>query len=191
MHDGILRGEKNMNDASETKLPGWQIDPVAGTMSGELPVTLAVDSRSMKPKAIVCIVLAVAAACGYAADTTLWPAAVLAALLALAGGAFFLGSRRKMALVIDETGFQLVGSMREKPAIRWRDVTGFAMISVAGNRYIGYQFSEHASRTPVPGGVMLPVSRFVGLPLEAVAGLLELCREQFGTADGGPGARSD
>ncbi|EGD03236.1 hypothetical protein B1M_17460, partial [Burkholderia sp. TJI49] len=63
MHDGILRGEKNMNDANETKLPGWQIDPVAGTMSGELPVTLAVDSRSMKPKAIVCIVLAVAAAC--------------------------------------------------------------------------------------------------------------------------------
>lgn len=81
--------------------------------------------------------------------------------------------------------------MREKPAIRWRDVTGFGTVSVAGNRYIGYQLAERASRVRVPGGVMLPASRFAGLPLDAVAGLMELCREQSGTSDGGSDGRPE
>ncbi|MBN3835120.1 hypothetical protein G3N64_25305 [Burkholderia sp. Ac-20344] len=57
------------------------------------------------------------------------------------------------------------------------------MISVAGNRYIGYPFSAHSSRIRVTGGVMLPIARFADLPLDEVAGLLEACRRQFGVPD--------
>ncbi|MGS0894163.1 aspartyl-tRNA synthetase [Burkholderia stagnalis] len=154
---------------------------------GELPITLAVDSRSLRRKAIVCAVLALLVACGYAADPTLWPVAALAVLLALAAGAFLFGARRRIALQLDETGFRLVGSVREKPVTPWRDVSEFGIIRVAGNRYIGYQFSEHASRIKVPGGVMLPINRFADLPLEAVAGMMEACRREFGAPD----ARAD
>lgn len=169
-----------MSDASETNDGVWHVDPVAGTVTGALPVVLPVDSRSFRRKALVCAVLAVLTACGYAVDVTLWPVAALAALLALMSGGFFLISRRKMALHVDETGFRLVGSMRDKPATPWRDVTEFGIVSVAGNHYIGYQFSAHSSRTRVPGGVMLPINRFADLPLDAVAALLEACRRQFG-----------
>ncbi|CAD9222488.1 hypothetical protein BCEN4_2470006 [Burkholderia cenocepacia] len=95
----------------------------------------------------------------------------------------FVSSRRKLALQVDETGFRLIGSAREKPVTPWRDVTEFRIVSVAGNRYIGYQFSAHSSRTKVPGGVMLPIARFADLPLDAVAALLEACRRQFGQPD--------
>ncbi|AFQ48264.1 hypothetical protein [Burkholderia cepacia] len=172
-----------MNDASETNESIWHVDPVAGTVTGALPLVLPVDSRSFRRKAIVCAVLTILVACGYAADRTLWPVAALATLLALASVAFFFASRRRMALHIDETGFKLVGSVREKPVTPWRDVTEFSIISVAGNRYIGYQFSSHSPRTKVPGGVMLPINRFADLPLDAVAGLLESCRRQFGQPD--------
>nr|WP_249189775.1 aspartyl-tRNA synthetase [Burkholderia ambifaria] len=151
---------------SETDDSAWHVDPVAGTVIGALPVVLPVDGRSFRRKAIV------------------------SAVLALASGAFFFVSRRKMALHIDETGFRLVGSVREKPVTRWRDVTEFGMISVAGNRYIGYQFSAHSPRTRVPGGVMLPINRFADLPLDAVAALLEACRRQFGMPDD-PVGRTD
>ncbi|UXU89342.1 aspartyl-tRNA synthetase [Burkholderia sp. S-53] len=176
-----------MNDARETNDSGLHVDPDARTVIGELPVTLAVDGGSLKRRAIVCAVLAAASIGGYAADPTLWPVAALAVLLALAGAAFFVSSRRRMALQIDETGFRLIGAAREKPVTQWRDVTEFRIISVAGNRYIGYQFSAHSSRTKVPGGVMLPIARFADLPLDAVAGLLEACRRQFG----GQGDRAD
>lgn len=176
-----------MNDARETNDSGLDVDPVAETVIGQLPVMLAVDSRSLKRRAIACAVLAAASMCGYAAAPTLWPVAALAVLLALAGAAFFVSSRRKMALQVDETGFRLIGSAREKPVTQWRDVTEFRIISVGGNRYIGYQFSAHSSRTKVPGGVMLPIARFADLPLDAVAGLLEACRRQFG----GQGDRVD
>lgn len=172
-----------MNDERETADSGWHVDPVAGTIAGQLPVTLAVDSRSLQKRAIACAVLAAAGLCGYAAEPALWPVAALAVLLALAGVAFFVSSRRRMALQVDETGFRLIGAVREQPVTRWRDVTEFRIISVAGNRYIGYQFSPHSSRTRVPGGVMLPISRFADLPLDAVAGLLEACRRQFGMPD--------
>ncbi|MEN2469762.1 aspartyl-tRNA synthetase [Burkholderia sp. GS2Y] len=172
-----------MNSEHETNDSGLHVDPVAGTVIGQLPVTLAVDSRSLKRRAIVCAVLAAASLCGYAADPALWPVAALAVLLALASAAFFVSSRRKMALHVDETGFRLIGSAREKPVTPWRDVTEFRIISVAGNRYIGYQFSAYSSRTKVPGGVMLPISRFADLPLDAVAGLLEACRRQFGVPE--------
>ncbi|AXF20579.1 aspartyl-tRNA synthetase [Burkholderia pyrrocinia] len=172
-----------MNDERETNDSNWHVDPVAGTVTGPLPVTLAVDSRSLKRRAAVCTVLAAASMGGYAAAPTLWPVAALAVLLALAGAAFFVASRRRMALHIDETGFRLIGSAREKAVTQWRDVIEFRIISVAGNRYIGYQFSAHSSRTKVPGGVMLPISRFADLPLDAVAGLLEACRRQFGVPD--------
>ena len=33
-----------MNDERETTDSGWHVDPVAGTVIGALPVTLAVDS---------------------------------------------------------------------------------------------------------------------------------------------------
>jgi len=174
---------ETVSEASETNDSGWHVDPVAGTVISALPVVLPVDGRSFRRKAIICAVLAGLAACGYAADRTLWPVAALAAVLALASGAFLFASRRKMALHIDETGFRLVGSVREKPVTRWRDVTEFGMISVAGNRYIGYQFSAHSPRTRVPGGVMLPINRFADLPLDAVAALLEACRRQFGMPD--------
>lgn len=172
-----------MNDEHATHDSGMHLDPAGGTVLGPLPVTLAVDGRSLKRRAVVCAVLAAASLCGYAADPALWPVAALAALLALASGAFFASSRRKLALHIDETGFRLIGAAREKPVTPWRDVTEFRIISVAGNRYIGYQFSPHSSRTRVPGGVMLPIARFVDLPLDAVAGLLEVCRRQFGVPD--------
>ncbi len=177
--------DRPMDDERETTESGWHIDPVAGTVAGRLPVTLAVDSRSLKRRAIACAVLAAAMLCIYAAAPALWPVAALAALLALAlaGVAFFVSSRRRMALHVDETGFRLTGAVREQPFTRWRDVTEFRIVSVAGNRYIGYQFSAHSSRTRVPGGVMLPIARFEGLPLDAVAGLLEACRRQFGTPD--------
>lgn len=175
--------DRAMNDESETTDSGWHVDPVAGTVIGQLPVTLAVDGRSLKRRAIACAVLAAACLCGYAAAPALWPVAALAALLALAGAAFFVSSRRRMALHVDETGFRLTGALREQPVTRWRDVTEFRIISVAGNRYIGYQFSAHSSRTRVPGGVMLPIARFADLPLDAVAGLLEACRRQFGVPD--------
>ncbi|OXI91157.1 aspartyl-tRNA synthetase [Burkholderia sp. AU31652] len=173
-----------MNDESETTdSSGWHVDPDAGTVVGRLPVTLAVDGRSLKGRAIACAVLAVASLCGYAAAPALWPVAALAVLLALAGAAFFVSSRRRMALQVDETGFRLIGALREQPVTRWRDVTEFRIISVAGNRYIGYQFSALSSRNKVPGGVMLPIARFADLPLDAVAGLLEACRRQFGVRD--------
>ncbi|KAG8153064.1 aspartyl-tRNA synthetase [Burkholderia catarinensis] len=172
-----MNGEREANDS------GWQADPVVGTLTGQLPVTLAVDSRSLRRRAAVCAVLAAASVCGYAAAPTLWPVAALAVLLALAGIAFFFSSRRNMALHIDETGFTLIGAVRERPVTPWRDVAEFRIVSVAGNRYIGYQFSAHSSRTRVPGGVMLPISRFADLPLDAVAGLLEACRRQFGVPD--------
>ncbi|WP_448166585.1 aspartyl-tRNA synthetase [Burkholderia ambifaria] len=181
---------ETVSDASETDDSGWHVDPVAGTVIGALPVVLPVDARSFRRKAIVSAVLAGLAVCGYAADRTLWPVGALAVVLALASGAFFFVSRRKMALHIDETGFRLVGSVREKPVTRWRDVTEFGMISVAGNRYIGYQFSAQSPRTKVPGGVMLPINRFADLPLDAVAALLEACRRQFGMADD-PVGRTD
>ncbi|VWD24193.1 aspartyl-tRNA synthetase [Burkholderia lata] len=127
--------------------------------------------------------LASASLCGYVAVPALWPVAALAVLLALAGAAFFVSSRRRMALQVDETGFRLTGAVREQPVTPWRDVTEFRVISVAGNRYIGYRFSAHSSRTRVPGGVMLPIARFADLPLEEVAGLLEACRRQFGVPD--------
>lgn len=175
--------DRTMNDENETTDSGWHVDPVAGTVIGQLPVTLAVDGRSLRRRAIACAVLAAASLCGYAAAPALWPVAALAALLALAGAAFFVSSRRRMALHVDETGFRLTGALREQPVTRWRDVTEFRIISVAGNRYIGYQFSAHSSRTRVPGGVMLPIARFADLPLDAVAGLLEACRRQFGVPD--------
>ncbi|EPZ87125.1 hypothetical protein KDX27_19085 [Burkholderia cenocepacia] len=62
----------------------------------------------------------------------------------------------------------------------WRDVTAFRVTSVAGNHYIGYQFSAHSARAKVPAGVMLPIARFADLPLDAVAELLEACRRRFG-----------
>lgn len=179
--------DRTMKDALESTDSGWHVDPVAGTIAGQLPVTLAVDGRSLKRRAIVCMVLAAASVCGYAAAPALWPVAALAGLLALAGGAFFVSSRRRMALHVDETGFRLIGGLREQPVTPWRDVTEFRIISVAGNRYIGYQFSAHSSRTRVPGGVMLPIARFADLPLDAVAGLLEACRRQFGTSDNDAG----
>ncbi|WP_322083170.1 aspartyl-tRNA synthetase [Burkholderia sp. BCC1972] len=172
-----------MSDEHAASDSGLHVDPAGGTVLGPLPVTLAVDGRSLKRRAVACAVLAAASLCGYAADPTLWPVAALAALLALASGAFFASSRRKLALHIDETGFRLIGAVREKPVTPWRDVTEFRIVSVAGNRYIGYQFSPHSSRTKVPGGVMLPIARFVDLPLDAVAGLLEACRRQFGVPD--------
>lgn len=174
-------GDCAMNDESETTgSSGWHVDPDAETVVGRLPMTLAVDGRSLKGRAIACAVLAVASLCGYAAAPALWPVAALAVLLALAGAAFFVSSRRRMALQVDETGFRLIGALREQPVTRWRDVTEFRIISVAGNRYIGYQFSALSSRNKVPGGVMLPIARFADLPLDAVAGLLEACRRQFG-----------
>ncbi|MCA8257973.1 aspartyl-tRNA synthetase [Burkholderia sp. AU31624] len=177
-----------MNDESETTdSAGWHVDSDAGTVVGPLPVTLAVDGRSLKRRAIACAVLAVASLCGYAAAPALWPVAALAVLLALAGAAFFVSSRRRMALQVDEMGFRLIGALREQPVTRWRDVTEFRIISVAGNRYIGYQFSALSSRNKVPGGVMLPIARFADLPLDAVAGLLEACRRQFGV----PGNEAD
>lgn len=177
-----------MNDESETAdSAGWHVDPDAGTVVGRLPMMLAVDVRSLKGRAIACAVLAVASLCGYAAAPALWPVAALAVLLALAGAAFFVSSRRRMALQVDETGFRLIGALREQPVTRWRDVTEFRIISVAGNRYIGYQFSALSSRNKVPGGVMLPIARFADLPLDAVAGLLEACRRQFGA----PGNEAD
>ncbi|RQR38715.1 aspartyl-tRNA synthetase [Burkholderia sp. Bp9143] len=179
-----------MNETSETNDSVWHVDPVAGTLTGALPVVLSVDSSSFRRKAIVCAVLAGLVAFGYAADRTLWPVAALAALLALISGGFFFVSRREMALHIDETGFRLIGSVREKPVTPWRDVTEFGIVSVAGNRDIGYQFSAHSPRTKVPGGVMLPINRFAGLPLDAVAVLLETCRRQFGMADD-PVGRTD
>lgn len=175
--------DRAMNDESETADSGWHVDPVAETVVGQLPMTLAVDSRSLKRRAIVCAVLAVASLCGFAAAPALWPVAALAVLLALAGAAFFVSSRRRMALHVDETGFRLIGALREQPVTPWRDVTEFRIISVAGNRYIGYQFSALSSRNKVPGGVMLPIARFADLPLDAVAGLLEACRRQFGIPD--------
>lgn len=110
-------------------------------------------------------------------------AGALAGLLGLVSAALFVSSRRKIALQIDETGFRLIGAAREKPVTPWRDVTEFRIVSVAGNHYIGYQFSAHSSRTKVPGGVMLPIARFADFPLGAVAGLLEACRRQFGLPD--------
>ncbi|VWD60903.1 aspartyl-tRNA synthetase [Burkholderia contaminans] len=175
--------DRAMNDESETADSGWHVDPVAETVVGQLPMTLAVDGRSLKRRAIVCAVLAVASLCGFAAAPALWPVAALALLLALAGAAFFVSSRRRMALHVDETGFRLIGALREQPVTPWRDVTEFRIISVAGNRYIGYQFSALSSRNKVPGGVMLPIARFADLPLDAVAGLLEACRRQFGIPD--------
>lgn len=172
-----------MNDESETSDSGWHVDADAGTVVGQLPVTLAVDGRSLRRRAIVCAMVAVATLCGYAAAPALWPVAALAVLLALAGAAFFVSSRRRMALHVDETGFRLIGALREQPVTPWRDVTEFRIISVAGNRYIGYQFSALSSRNKVPGGVMLPIARFADLPLDAVAGLLEACRRQFGVPD--------
>ncbi|MBR8379774.1 aspartyl-tRNA synthetase [Burkholderia cenocepacia] len=172
-----------MNDAHEMTDSGWHVDPVAGTVTGSLPVTLAVDSRSLKSRAAVCAGLAAATVCGYVAAPTLWPVAALAVLLALVSAALFVSSRRKLALQVDETGFRLIGSAREKPVTPWRDVTEFRIVSVAGNRYIGYQFSAHSSRTKVPGGLMLPIARFADLPLDAVAALLEACRRQFGLPD--------
>ncbi|WP_175768061.1 aspartyl-tRNA synthetase [Burkholderia cenocepacia] len=166
-----------MNDERETTDSGWHVDLVDGTVTGSLPVTLAVDSRSLKSRAAVCAGLAAATLCGYVAAPTLWPVA------ALASAALFVSSRRKLALQVDETGFRLIGSAREKPVTPWRDVTEFRIVSVAGNRYIGYQFSAHSSRTKVPGGVMLPIARFADLPLDAVAALLEACRRQFGQPD--------
>lgn len=179
--------DRTMKDALESTDSGWHVDPVAGTIAGQLPVTLAVDGRSLKRRAIVCMLLAAASLCGYAAAPALWPVAALAGLLALAGGAFFVSSRRRMVLHVDETGFRLIGGLREQPVMPWRDVTEFRIISVAGNRYVGYQFSAHSSRTRVPGGVMLPIARFADLPLDAVAGLLEACRRQFGTPDNDAG----
>ena len=175
--------DRAMNDESEPTDSGWHVDPVAGTVVGQLPVTLAVDGRSLKRRAIACAVLAAASLCGYAAAPALWPVAALAVLLALAGALFLVSSRRRMALHVDETGFRLIGALREQPVTPWRDVTEFRIISVAGNRFIGYQFSAHSSRTRVPGGVMLPIARFADLPLDAVAGLLEACRRQFGAPD--------
>jgi len=175
--------DRAMNDESETADSGWHVDPVAETVVGQLPMTLAVDGRSRKGRAVVCAVLAVASLCGFAAAPALWPVAALAVLLALAGAAFFVSSRRRMALHVDETGFRLIGALREQPVTPWRDVTEFRIISVAGNRYIGYQFSALSSRNKVPGGVMLPIARFADLPLDAVAGLLEACRRQFGIPD--------
>jgi len=172
-----------MNDERDTKDSGWHVDPVTGTVIGALPVTLAVDSRSLKRRAVGCAGLAAASLCGYVAAPTLWPVAALAALLGLASAALFVSSRRKLALQVDETGFRLIGSAREKPVTPWRDVTGFRIVRVAGNHYIGYQFSAHSSRTKVPGGVMLPIARFADLPLDAVAELLEACRRQFGLPD--------
>lgn len=175
--------DRTMKDALESIDSGWHVDPVAGTIIGQLPVTLSVDSRSLKRRAIACMVLAAASLCGYAAAPALWPVAALAGLLALAGAAFFVSSRRRMVLHVDETGFRLIGGVREQPATPWRDVTEFRIIRVAGNRYIGYQFSAHSSRIRVPGGVMLPIARFADLPLDAVAGLLEAGRRQFGMPD--------
>ncbi|NTZ87081.1 aspartyl-tRNA synthetase [Burkholderia metallica] len=172
-----------MNDERETTDSGWHVDPVAGTVTGSLPVTLAVDGRSLKSRAVVCAGLAAASLCGYVAAPTLWPVAALAALLGLSSAALFVSSRRKIALQVDETGFRLIGSAREKPVTPWRDVTEFRIVRVAGNHYIGYQFSAHSSRTKVPGGVMLPIARFADLPLDAVAELLEACRRQFGLPD--------
>ncbi|VWB65359.1 aspartyl-tRNA synthetase [Burkholderia lata] len=175
--------DRAMDEERESTESGGYVDPVAGTIAGRLPVTLAVDSRSLKGRAVVCAVLAAASLCGYVAVPALWPVAALAVLLALAGVAFFVSSRRRMALQVDETGFRLIGAVREQPVTPWRDVTEFRVISVAGNRYIGYRFSAHSSRTRVPGGVMLPIARFADLPLEEVAGLLEACRRQFGVPD--------
>ncbi|WP_322023945.1 aspartyl-tRNA synthetase [Burkholderia sp. BCC1977] len=172
-----------MNEASETDDSVWRVDPVAGTVIGALPMVLPVDSPSFRRKAIICAVLAGLVACGYAADLTLWPVAALAVLLALISGGFFFVSRRELALHLDETGFGLIGSVREKPVTPWRDVSEFGIVSIAGNRYIGYQFSPHSPRAKVPGGVMLPINRFAGLPLDAVAVLLETCRRQFGMPD--------
>jgi len=73
-----------MNDERETNDSDLHADPVAGTVIGQLPVTLAVDGRSLKRRAIACAVLAAASLCGYAAAPTLWPVAALAVLLALA-----------------------------------------------------------------------------------------------------------
>jgi hypothetical protein len=148
-----------MNDERETTDSGRHVDSVAGALAGSLPITLAVDSRSLKSRAVVCAALAAATLCGYAAALALWPVAALAVLLGLASAALFVSSRRRMALRIDETGFRLIGSAREKPATPWRDVTEFRIVSVAGNHYIGYPFSAHSSRPKVPGGVMLPVFR--------------------------------
>ncbi|MFH5254272.1 aspartyl-tRNA synthetase [Burkholderia semiarida] len=172
-----------MTDERKPTDSGRHVDPDAETVIGALPVTLAVDSRSLKSRAIVCAGLAAASLCGYVAAPALWPVAALAALLGLASAALFVSSRRRMALQIDETGFRLIGAAREKPVTPWRDVTEFRIVSVAGNHYIGYQFSAHSSRTKVPGGVMLPIARFGDFPLGAVAGLLEACRRQFGLPD--------
>nr|WP_230954110.1 hypothetical protein [Burkholderia cepacia] len=78
--------DRTMKDALESTDSGWHVDPVAGTIAGQLPVTLAVDGRSLKRRAIVCMVLAAASVCGYATAPALWPVAALAGLLALAGG---------------------------------------------------------------------------------------------------------
>nr|WP_257128488.1 aspartyl-tRNA synthetase [Burkholderia sp. MSMB1459WGS] len=131
----------------------------------------------------MCAGLASASRCGYAAAPTLWPVGVAGRLLGLSSAALFVSSRRQMALQVDETGFRLIGSAREKPVTPWRDVTEFRIVRVAGNRYIVYPFSVHSSRTKVPDGVMLPIGRFVDLSLDAVAASLQACRRQFGQTD--------
>nr|WP_257127525.1 hypothetical protein [Burkholderia sp. MSMB1078WGS] len=116
---------------------------------------------------------------------------VLAALLGLSSAALFISSRRQMALQVDETGFRLIGSAREKPVTRWCDVTEFRIVRVAGHHYIGYPFSVHSSRTKVPDGVMLLIAGFVDPPLDAVAELLQACRRQFGQPTSRPPEPAD
>ncbi|MGU7779930.1 hypothetical protein [Burkholderia sp. PU8-34] len=103
-------------------------------------------------------------------------------MLALAGVGFFIGSRRELALRIDETGFVMVGAVREKAVTRWLDVTDFGVPNIYGNRLIRYPFAEHAQRARVPGGVLSPVGRFAELPLEAVAAMMEACRDTCATS---------
>jgi len=52
--------DRTMDEEHESTDSGGYVDPVAGTIAGRLPVTLAVDSRSLKGRAVVCAVPAAA-----------------------------------------------------------------------------------------------------------------------------------
>lgn len=172
-----------MEQESETNESVWEIDPVAGKISGPFPLVFPADNRYFKRMAMLLAVIAGLAIWAYVADTSLWPIGILAMVLVLCSGGVFFAARRKLLLHLDETGFRVVGSLRGSQVIQWNEVTEFSVISLGGNRLIAYNFIEPSRRRRLPGGVALGITRFAGLPVDAVAAVMESCRRQFSVAE--------
>jgi 4-amino-4-deoxy-L-arabinose transferase-like glycosyltransferase len=145
-------------------------------LMAELPLLLPVRKTQIVRIAVGLFVLFALFLCLYIVTKDLVALGVTIVCAAMALALVIL-SRRQMALRIDESGFAVVGGLKQRPPIPWEHTSHFGTMRVGLNTFTTYQFTEASGRLRPPGGMALPGG--FDLPPDALAALLNACRAKF------------